>query len=121
VFASTLLHGNEFGEKLYDAAVNAYSCPGWSGYWYADDPSKDKGIMRNLKRSDAPHWAVAEYLLLLPYEKEQAWEDAFFTTLNYPNCKFICVYNWEGINTKDSKVIDAAKKAIKRLSDRESK
>ena len=49
--------GHEFGEKLYDAAVNKYSCPGWSGYWYAADPAKDKGMMRNLKRSDAPHWA----------------------------------------------------------------
>lgn len=108
--------GNEFGEKLYDAAVNEYSCPGWSGYWYAEDPAKDKGIMRNLERSDAPHWAVVEYLLLKPYEKGQAWEDAFFTTLNYPNCKFICVYNWEGVNSKGSKVIDAANRAVKRLS-----
>jgi hypothetical protein len=109
--------GNEFGEELYDAAVNEYSCPAWSGYWYADDPSKDKGIMRNIKRSDAPCWAVAEYLLLKPYSEVDLWQSAFEKTLSYPGCRFLSVYNWEGISAEDSRVVEAAKKAVKTLSD----
>jgi hypothetical protein len=108
--------GNENGEKLYDAAVNSYSCPGWSGYWYADDPSKDKGMMRNVARTDAPHWAIVEYLLLKSYSEKESWQNAFEKTLNCSGCKFLCVYNWEGINTKDSNVIEAARQAIINLS-----
>ncbi len=108
--------GNKDGEKLYDAAVNKYSCPGWSEYWHADDVTKDKGIMRNIQRSDAPYWAIVEYLLLRPYKNQQEWENALFTALSYPECKFLCVYNWEGINTEGSKVVDASIQVIKRLS-----
>ncbi len=108
--------GNEFGEKLYDAAVNEYSCPGWSGYWYADDPSKDKGMMRNIARSDAPYWAVTEYLLLKPYKEKALWQSAFEKTLNYSGCRFLSVYNWEGINEPGSMVIDAARDAVTSLS-----
>ena len=102
--------GNRNGEKLYDAAVNDYSCPGWSEYWYADDPSKDKGIVRNLKRSDAPYWAAVEWLLPGPHEKDR-WKDAFEKNLYYPKCKFLCVYNWEGIRNSNE-VIDAAREVV---------
>jgi hypothetical protein len=108
--------GNENGEKLYDAAVNEYSCPGWSGYWYADDPSKDAGIMRNIKKSDAPSWAIVEWLLLKPYKEKELWQSAFESSLSYPGCKFIAVYNWEGVHSEGSRVIEAANGAIQNLN-----
>ena len=104
--------GNEFGEKLYDAAVNDYSCPGWSDYWYADDPMKDKGIVRGISLSDAPHWAAVEYLLLKPYQEQLLWRQAIEKTISCPGCKFLCIYNWEGITSEDSKVIHAIKNVI---------
>jgi hypothetical protein len=109
--------GNEQGELLYDAAVNQYSCPGWSSYWYADDPSKDKGIIRNIKKSSVPCWAVAEWLLLKSYSEKELWQNAFEKTLSYPGCKFLCVYNWEGVSKSGSKVIESARDAIKAMSE----
>ncbi|MBI4417966.1 MAG: hypothetical protein HY563_04260, partial [Ignavibacteriales bacterium] len=47
-------------ELLYDAALNKYSCPGWSFYRHAIDPTKDTGVQRVLRKSDAPFWAAAE-------------------------------------------------------------
>ena len=109
--------GNEWGETLYDAARNEWSCPGWSSYWYADDPERDTGIMRNLPHNDAPYWAVAEYLLLRPYSEQDRWQSAFEKTLGYPGCRFLSVYNWEGIHgPEDSRVIEAARRAVRTLS-----
>ncbi|MFA5292995.1 MAG: hypothetical protein WC496_08180 [Phycisphaerae bacterium] len=85
--------GNESGELMYDAAVNQYSCPGWSEYWYVDDPGQDQGIMRNVKISDAPYWGVVEWVLPQPYEK-QRWKQAISKTLSLPGCKMIGIYWW---------------------------
>lgn len=85
--------GNESGELMYDAAVNQYSCPGWSEYWNVDDPGQDQGIMRNVKISDAPYWGVVEWVLPPPYEK-QRWKNAISKTLNLPGCKMIGIYWW---------------------------
>jgi len=89
--------GNESGELMYDAAVNPYSCPGWSIYWYAHDPAADKGVVRNLQRSDAPYWAAVEWWLPRPYETG-VWTEAILKTLAHPGCKFMCIYGWKGIS-----------------------
>jgi hypothetical protein len=86
--------GNDKGELLYDAAINKYACPGWSCYWYSDDPLKDSGIKRGIENSDAPYWAPVEWLLLKPFEKD-IWRSAIKNTLTIPKCKFIGIYNWE--------------------------
>jgi hypothetical protein len=88
--------GNDKGELLYDAAINSYACPGWSCYAYADDPSRDPGIKRGIQNSDAPYWAAVEWLLLKPFKKD-LWRNAIENTLNMPKCKFIAIYNWEGV------------------------
>jgi len=97
--------GNENGERMYDAAVNSYSCPGWSEYWYAKDPGQDTGIMRNVQKSDAPYWGVVEWMLMEPHEKEP-WKTAITNTLKLPGCKMVCIYWWWFID-KSEPVIEA--------------
>ena len=106
-------HGTgDYGEKLFDAAVNPYSCPGWSNYRYADDPGASEGMVRGRKLSDARYWATAEWLLQKPREKE-IWLEAFERNLSYPDCKWLGVYNWR--NIKDSPgVIQAARELVVR-------
>ena len=90
-------------ELLYDAALNAYACPGWSFYRYAGDPSKDKGVARVLKKSDAPYWAAVEWLLTGEHDAE-AWQAALLNTLAIPGCRYVCIYNWSGIRSNRSAV-----------------
>lgn len=90
-------------ELLYNAALNKYSCPGWSFYRHASDPSKDKGVMRVLQKNDAPYWAAAEWLLMGEHDAE-AWRAALTHTLAIPQCRYVCIYNWSGIRTSGSAV-----------------
>jgi hypothetical protein len=108
--------GNEQGERLYDAAVNAYSCPAWSEYWYADNPLNDTGITRNIERMDAPCWGIAEWFLPVPQTDLPHWKKAFKRSLESPACRFVCVYNWESLSGPDSKVIEASRNAIQELT-----
>lgn len=102
--------GNEFGEEMYDAAVNQYSSPGWSNYWTPEDVSKNEGIMWGIRKSDARHWAVVEWLLMESREKKR-WENAIENTLFYPGCKSLIVYNWASV--KDSpQVMEAVNRVI---------
>lgn len=96
-------------ELLYDAALNKYSCPGWSFYRHAADPSKDKGVQRVLQKSDAPFWGAVEWLLM-GTEDEKAWHEAITRTLSIPKCRYMCIYNWSGIRGNRGAV--AAIKAI---------
>ncbi|HTO93397.1 MAG TPA: hypothetical protein VMM80_03470 [Bacteroidota bacterium] len=99
----THVGGWKEGELLYDAALNRYSCPGWSFYRHAADPSKDTGVMRVLSRSDAPYWGAVEWLLegsrTLP-----EWTAALRTTLAIPRCRYLNIYNWSGIRTNPAAV-----------------
>jgi hypothetical protein len=90
------------GELLYDAAVNEYSCPGWSFYRCADDPARDVGVQRALARSTAGRWAAAEWWLMKPHERD-LWHAAMKRTLADTRCRFVCIYNWQGI--KDSEEV----------------
>jgi len=87
------------GELLYGAAVNKYSCPGWSFYKHAGDPRKDEGVQRELKRSSAPCWAAVEWLYM-NFNNTKLFRQALENTLSDPRCKFLCIYNWEGIKDK---------------------
>lgn len=98
------------GELLYDAAVNKYSSPGWSFYKHAHDPSQDIGVQRALKKSDAPHWAAVEWLFQGPREAGP-WRNALEKTLEDKNCRFLCIFNWEGIR-KSEPVLEAIRQTI---------
>ncbi len=87
-------------ERLYDAALNEYACPGWSFYKYARDPAKDLGVQRVLAKSDAPHWAAVEWLFQGRHDT-QDWSNALKNTLADPKCRYVCIYNWSSI--KDNK------------------
>ncbi|MCL2305640.1 MAG: hypothetical protein FWC43_09880, partial [Planctomycetaceae bacterium] len=76
-------------ELLYDAAVNKYSCPGWSFYHYAPDPREDKGVERALKTSDAPYWAVTEWLLF--HDDQAKWTSSLKNALSPPEVRYICI------------------------------
>ena len=102
--------GNEFNEKMYDAALNKYSSPGWSNYWTADDVSKNEGIVRNIKKSDAKYWLMAEWLIMDSYDKKR-WENAIRKTLFYPGCRSMIIYNWNSV--KDfPEVIEAVNNVV---------
>jgi len=98
-------------ELLYDAALNKYSCPGWSFYRHARDASKDMGVARVLQKSDAPYWAAVEWLLMGEHDAE-AWHTSLMNALAIPKCRYVCIYNWSGIRTNRS-----ALDAILRVTD----
>jgi hypothetical protein len=84
------------GELSYQAAVNKFSCPGWSFYRHARDPRQDIGVQEGLRRSDAPYWAATEWLFQGGQDVEK-WRDALENTLSYGRCRYVCIYNWEGV------------------------
>lgn len=102
--------GNEFGEKMYDAAVNRYASPGWSNYWAPEDVSENEGIMRAIEKSDATYWSLVEWLLMESRDKE-TWENAIEKTLFYPGCKSLIIYNWNDVKSSPE-VIEAVNNII---------
>ena len=86
------------GDPTFYAAVNKYSCPGWSFYKHAYDPAENVDPMNALKSSDAPYWAATEWLYMGDHgDGETAWLLALENTLSIPRIRYLCIYNWEGI------------------------
>lgn len=83
-------------ELLYESALNRYSCPGWSFYRYALDARKDKGVQKALTKNDAAYWAAVEWMLTTESTPDD-WRNAIQRTLSIPKCRYICLYNWDGI------------------------
>ena len=88
------------GELVYDVPANPHACPGWSFYKHAADPRKDAGVQRNVAASDAPFWAACEWLFQGP-RTEEAWRGALAATMADPRCRYLCVFNWEGIRDSE--------------------
>jgi hypothetical protein len=86
------------GEKLYRAAVNEQSCPGWSFYRYGRDPTKDSTAMAALAASDAPFWAATEWLPI-GAKTSKDWYMALRNTLATDRCRYVCIYNWRKVKT----------------------
>lgn len=104
--------GNAKGEKLYDAAVNEYSNPGWSEYWSSTDIMKNKGVLRNLHRPQVQQWGSVEWLLLYPVDNAHMWYTAIKRTINAPGLKMMCIYNWEIVDKPGSEVVRVANQVI---------
>ena len=85
------------GESMYTAAVNDYSCPGWSFYKYASDPTKDLTAMDALAKSKAPYWGAVEWLLGGDKTKAE-WFSALTKSLDNKS-RMVVIYNWNSINT----------------------
>lgn len=90
------------GESLYTAAVNRYSCPGWSFYTHADDPEGDTTAMRALAASSAPWWGAVEWLY--SGETEAGWASALTKTLAAPGIRYLCIFNWGGIRSNEAAI-----------------
>ena len=99
------------GEKLYAAAVNHFSCPGWSFYKHAADPRNDVGVQNALKASDAPHWAAVEWLYQ-GKDEVAAWQRALTNTLSDPRCRYLCIYNWSGVRDNHA-ALDAIRSVMR--------
>jgi len=98
------------GELLYRAAVNSFSCPGWSFYRHAADPRRDLGVQEALQGSEAPWWAATEWLCPGPREVGR-WRAALENTLADQRCRYLCIYNWEGIRDS-APVLEAIRQAV---------
>ncbi len=98
------------GETLYSAAVNNYSCPGWSFYTHASNPQNDRTAMEALKQSDAPYWGAVEWLYM-GEDTEEQWTSAIRNTLMVDNLKYMCIYNWSGIKDNENALL-----AIKQIT-----
>lgn len=98
------------GETLYSAAVNKYSCPGWSFYKYGSDPQKDITAMKALESSNAPYWGAVEWLYQGENTKE-LWKSAIMNTISAKRIRYMCIYNWGGIKN-NSNAISAIKEIL---------
>lgn len=97
----THVGGWKENELLYGAAVNPFSCPGWSFYRHASDPRQDAGVQAALGRNDAPYWAAVEWL----YQGQNEialWRQALENTFADPHCRFLCIYNWENVQKNET-------------------
>lgn len=88
------------GESLFTAAINEYSCPGWSFYNYAFNPKDDLTAMNALSKSDAPYWGVVEWL----FQGDNTINNWYFALNNSlaGNSRMVVIYNWNNINTNDN-------------------
>ena len=97
------------GELLFNSAVNEYSCPGWS--FYGDGAYDPKPYIGNIvSGTDAPYWAAVEWLYNKSSDETQ-WINAINNTLGVSRCRFLCVYNWEGIKGSDG-ILKAIRKVV---------
>ncbi len=87
------------GESLYTAAINKYSCPGWSFYKYATDPKLDITAMHALGKSNAPYWGAVEWLLE-GQKTKQDWISAISHTLADQHMRYMDIYNWRNVKNK---------------------
>jgi hypothetical protein len=90
-------------ETLFYAALNRYSCPGWSFYDDAYDPEKAVTAMAALKTSDAPYWGAVEWLYT-GQNTEKGWLSALQHTLSIRRIRYLCIYNWGGIRNNHAAI-----------------
>ena len=92
-------------------ALNAHSTPGWSLYFTM--PQKAGDLEAVLQKSGQDDWCAAEWLPAA--QKASEWKQWVLGTLEYRNCRFISLYNWEGIknNSEALQGIEQARTSVK--------
>jgi hypothetical protein len=90
------------------AAVNQYSCPGWSRYTSSNSSMRsfEPDIDAAINASDAPYWGFSE-TWYQGYNSAANWELFFRNNLDQ-RCRFICLYNWDRMRG-NSAILDAIK------------
>jgi hypothetical protein len=81
----------------YDVAINSYSYPGWSLYFFPT-PSIAGDLVESMKKAHMQDWCAAEWLPAASTAEE--WRKAIDNTLGFLKCHFLSIYNWEGIRQK---------------------
>lgn len=71
-------------------ALNEWSCPGWSFYWGA--PAEAGNLNEEMQRAGVTRWSAAEWWWTGTTGQE--WADHFARTLEFRDCRNICIYNW---------------------------
>lgn len=110
-------HSGGAGDDLA-AAVQPNSCPTWSFYWAeAADPSLTPQVSKYLKMSDAPYWGCSEWNI--GDKPKEDWAEALRNCYSIPGCRFISLFNYGTIFSKDQDgnlvVNDAAVEALKEI------
>ena len=81
-------------------AINRNSIPGWS--LYGTNPEQAGDLGASLERAGRREWAAAEWLPAAVSAEQ--WRDACERTLGYRRCRFLSLYNWEGIRDNPAAV-----------------
>ncbi|WP_196017047.1 hypothetical protein [Alistipes senegalensis] len=99
----------------WKAPLNQYSCPGWSFYSYAYNPTEmDPYVSQGIAQNDAPYWTAAEWLFRPSSthpDTEENWIQAFTNTLG-ENTRLVTIYNWNN----SIEISATAQAAIKKLN-----
>lgn len=74
----------------FDPAFASHATPGWS--FYFADPASVPGLDELLQTKSNGCWAAVEWWW--QGDDEAGWRDHFERTLNFQDCRFIAIYNW---------------------------
>jgi len=88
----------------FAAAINEWSNPGWSFYFL--DPASVPSLQQDMELANRTKWAAIEWLW--PGSTAAEWLDHLRRTISWKTCKFVDIYNWEGIKD-DQGAIQAIK------------
>ncbi|MES2463134.1 MAG: hypothetical protein V4671_21325 [Armatimonadota bacterium] len=89
-------------------AINRNAIPGWSLYGHGPEKAGDLG--ESLTRAKMEEWCAAEWL---PHATTAAeWARAYEDVLSFRRCRFVDLYNWEGIRNKPE-AIEGLRRALR--------
>lgn len=99
------------GESVYGVAMNEYACPGWSFYEHARDVSGDRTAMMVVDKSEAPFWAVAEWMDFSA-KSVADWVEGYENAFSLPGVRYLQVRHWGEIAEKPE-ALDAIREMLK--------
>jgi hypothetical protein len=89
-------------------SINRNATPGWSLYGHPPDEAGDLGTSMDKAKID--DWCAAEWLPNARTAEE--WAKAYRDVLKFRRCRFVDLYNWEGIRNKPE-AIEGLRLALK--------
>ncbi len=91
----------------HSTAVNATSTPGWS--LYNQSPATAGDLAISLTKAHQQEWCASEWLT---YGTDSIqWQAAIQETLGFKRCRFLSIFNWEGIRKNDA-AIEGIRRAL---------
>ncbi len=92
----------------FAAGCNDFSIPGWS--FYDTDPNNAGDLGEVIDKRIIPGWAAVEWWWAGSNKEE--WIHHLNTTLQFKNCRFLAIYNWENGLEKSEDGIQAVKEVV---------